>query len=134
MAASRYDFPIEQGSSFSLSLVYKDSEGNIVDLSGYCARLTWKTNNGDTKVFSTLDTNYNEYLFSIDGPNGHILLKLPSETTNALNFKMAKYDLELQNDDDFYVGGGKETIRIIYGLISVVERFSQSVSALDCAS
>lgn len=134
MTASRYDFPIEQGSSFSLSIVYKDSEGNIIDLSGYCARLTWKTNNGDTKILSTLDSNYDEYLFTIDGPNGHILLKIPSDTTNNLDFKMAKYDLELQSDDDFYVGGGKETVRIIYGLISVVERFSQSISALDCAS
>jgi hypothetical protein len=134
MAASRYDFSIEQGSSFALSIVYKDGNGNIIDLTGYCARLMWKTNNGTIKVFSSLDTNYSEYWLNIDAVLGKIVFMLPSDITNSLGFKMAKYDLELQSGTDLYVGGGKQTDRILYGLISVVERFSQSPSQLDCAS
>jgi hypothetical protein len=134
MAASRYDFSIEQGSSFALSIVYKDGDGNIIDLTGYCARLTWKTNNGTTQVFSSLNMSSSEYSFSINVALGKIAFMLPAETTNNLDFKTAKYDLELQSDTDLYVGGGKQTDRILYGLISVVERFSQSPSQLDCAS
>jgi hypothetical protein len=29
MSASNYDFPIEQGSSFRLSLTYKDNNGDV---------------------------------------------------------------------------------------------------------
>lgn len=132
MSASRYDFNIEQGSSFSLSIIYKDNNGTVVDITDYCARLIWKTNDGTTKIFSTLNNNYNEYFFTIDGPNGLIKLMMPADTTNALLFKTAKYDFEIQNDDDLYVGGGKQTMRILYGVISIVQRYSQSSNVLDC--
>lgn len=134
MSASRYDFSIEQGSSFTLSIVYKDSEQNIINLAGYCARLIWRTNENTIKTFSTLDTNYNEYFFTIDEANGLIKLLLPATTTNNFDFKTAKYDLEIQNDNDIYVGGGKQTLRILYGLITIKHRFSQSDTKLDCAS
>ena len=51
MAASRYDFAIEQGSTFRLSLVYKDANKDIVNLTGWCARLTWKNNKGNSYQF-----------------------------------------------------------------------------------
>lgn len=132
MSASRYDFNIEQGSSFTLSITYKDSNGSVVDITDYCARLTWKTNNGTTQTFSTTDNNLSQYSFTIDGPNGLIKFMMPSDITNTLSFKTAKYDLELQSDTDLYTGGGKETIRILYGVISIIQRFSQSSNALDC--
>ena len=53
MAASKYDFSIEQGSSFKLSLVYKDDNNNPIDLTNWCARLIWKTNTNITQTFST---------------------------------------------------------------------------------
>ena len=39
MAASQYDFSIEQGTSFKLSLIYKDADNNPINISGYCAKL-----------------------------------------------------------------------------------------------
>lgn len=133
MSASQYDFPIEQGSSFRLSLTYKDSNSNIVDLSDYCARLIMKINNNEYKTFSSLNTNYSEYKFTIDGPQGTITLLLPAYTTNSFNFNSAKYDLELQSPQDLYAGGGKYTIRVLYGTISIIKRFSQSTTLLDCS-
>lgn len=132
MAASLYDFNIEQGSSFRLSLTYKDSDGNIIDLTGYCARLTMKINSNDFKTFSSLETNYDEYKFTIDGPQGTINLLIPASSTNNYTFNSAKYDLELQSPQDLYSGGGKYTIRVLYGTISIIKRFSQSSSLLDC--
>ena len=132
MAASKYDFSIEQGSSFKLSLVYKDDNNNPIDLTNWCARLTWKTNTNTTQTFSTENIDYSVYKFSIEPLIGKITLMIPASTTNSFLFNAAKYDLELQSDDDLYVGGGKYIIRLIYGTINIVKRFSQSSSLLEC--
>jgi hypothetical protein len=133
MSAKLYDFSIEQGTSFRLSLIYKDSNGDVIDLTNYCARLTMKTGNNEYKTFSSLNTNFSEYKFTIDGPQGTITLLIPATTTNNYNFNSAKYDLELQSDQDLYSGGGKLTIRVLYGTITIVKRFSQSSIILDCS-
>jgi hypothetical protein len=132
MAASLYDFNIEKGSSFTLSIIYKEDTGTIIDLTGYCARLIWRTNLGETQEFLTTDTNYNEYKFIIDGIDGRISLKLPASTTNNYEFKSAKYDLEIQSPIDHYTQGGKFTTRILYGTVTIISRNSQSNNLLDC--
>lgn len=132
MAASKYDFSIEQGSSFKLSLVYKDDNGNPVDLTNWCARLTWKTNTNVTQTFSTENIDYSVYKFIIEPLLGKLTLLIPASTTNSFTFNTAKYDLELQSDDDLYSGGGKYIIRLLYGNINIVKRFSQSGSLLEC--
>jgi hypothetical protein len=132
MPASKYDFSIEQGSSFRLSIIYKDDNNNIVNLTNYCARLTWKDSNGNIKIFSTTNIDDNDYHFTIDGPNGQILLLISSDTTNNYDFTTAKYDLEIQSPDDLYVAGGKQTLRILYGTIKLNKRFSQTTTTMDC--
>lgn len=131
MGAAKYDFNIEQGSSFTLSLVYKDSTGTPVDLTGWCARLTWKSNIG-VDIFTTEITNAN-YRFEIDELNGKLILQFPASVTNGFEFTSAKYDLELQAPDDFYIGGGKYTTRLIYGTVTIIKRFSQTNDVLGCA-
>lgn len=133
MPASQYPIYIEQGSSFRLSIIYKDSNGSIIDLTGYCARLTWKTTSGEIYSFSTTNTNHNDYKFTIDGINGQILLLIPINTTNSYNFTSAKYDLELQSPTDLYTGGGKQTLRILYGTVTLLKRYSDTNSILDCS-
>ncbi len=132
MAAAKHDFSIEQGSSFNLSIVQKDDNNNIVDMTGYCARLIWKTNEGATQTFLTTNANYSQYKFSIDGPNGRISLQIPASVTNGYDFKSAKYDLELQSPVNHYSEGGKYTTRILYGTITIAARNIKSTSALDC--
>lgn len=134
MAATQYDFDIEQGSSFRFSLVYKDSSKNVIDLTGWCARMILTTTNNTTKVFSTINTDYNIYKFELDEPNGKLTLLIPSETTNTFNFKSAKYDLELTSPDDLYAGGGKYTTRILFGVINIIPRFSNSPQNLSCSN
>lgn len=132
MAASKYDFSIEQGSSFKISLIYKDSNSDPINLTNWCARLIWKTSSGDTQIFSSDNTNYNDYKFLIDELAGKLTLMLPASTTNNFNFTSAKYDLELQSPDDLYDGGGKYTVRLLYGLITILKRYSQNNTALEC--
>lgn len=132
MAASKYDFKIEQGSSFKLALIYKDQNKNVIDITGWCARLTWKTDSGITQVFTTENTDTNLYSFYIDGPNGKLTLLLPAATTNSFTFYSAKYDLELQSPDTLYAGGGNYTVRLLYGSINLIKRFSQSNQNVSC--
>lgn len=132
MAASLYNFAIEQGTSFRLAIVYKDKDQNIVDISDWCARLVWTTSNGTTQIFTTENNDPNLYDFSIDGPNGKVTLLLPASVTNGFNFINAKYDLELQSDDDLYAGGGKQITRILYGTVTIVPRNSKYNTNLNC--
>jgi hypothetical protein len=132
MAASKYDFAIEQGTSFKISLVYKDSNGNPINLTNWCARLIWKTNTNASQTFSSQNIDYSLYKFTIDGVNGKLTLMIPASVTNTYTFSMAKYDLELQSPDDLYASGGKYTIRLLFGTISFVKRFSQSSTQLVC--
>lgn len=132
MSASLYNFNIEKGTSFKLNLVYKDSSGNIINITDYCARLTWTTDTGITTTFVSDNLNLSQYKFTIDGPLGLISLLFPATTTDSFNFSNARYDLELQSDTDLYVGGGKETHRLLFGSIDILDRASDINSTLVC--
>lgn len=132
MSATKYDFNIEQGTSFRLSLVYKDNSGNPIDLTNWCARLTWTTDKNVTQTFITTNTDLSLYKFNIEPAIGKLTLLIPPETTNIFNFARARYDLELQSDDDLYSGGGKNILRLIYGNIVLIKRYSNTNVLLDC--
>jgi hypothetical protein len=134
MPASKYNFSIEKGTSFKFALTHKEQDGTIIDLSNWCARLVWITDEGVTQTFLTTNTDYSVYKFTLDGPNGKLLLLLPANTTNSFYFQNAKYDLELQSPDDLYAGGGKYTIRLLSGAITIVPRNSESDSPFSCAT
>ena len=132
MAAGKYDFAIEQGTSFRLSFIYKDSDGNVINLTNWCARLIWKTNTNAMQTFTSTNIDYSVYKFTIEPVLGKVTLLFPAETTNDFAFTNAKYDLELQSPDNLYVGGGKYTVRILYGIVTITKRYSQSSTALGC--
>lgn len=132
MSAAQHDFNIEQGSSFSMSIIYKDANGTPVDITDWCARISWKTNTNAVSTFSSLNTDFSQYKLTLGGATGQIILQFPATTTNNFDFTNAKYDLELQSDEDLYIGGGKKTYRILYGTITIVKRFSKSTDLLEC--
>jgi hypothetical protein len=132
MAAEKYDFTIEQGSSFKMSLIYKDNDGNPIDLTNWCARLIWKTNTDITQSFTSENMDYSVYKFMIEPVIGKLTLMIPANTTNSFTFNTAKYDLELRADDDLYNGGGKYVSRLLYGTVTITKRFSQSSTLLVC--
>ena len=134
MSALEYNFEIEQGSSFKLTLVYKDKDGNVIDLTDWCARLTWTTQAGAVQTFSTTNTDFGIYKFELVGVEGKLNLMIPAAMTNSYTFDWAKYDLELQSDTEMYSGGGKNTIRILYGVITLLKRNSGSYDNLECPS
>jgi len=129
MSALEYNFEIEQGSSFKLTLVYKDKDGNVIDITDWCARLIWTTQSGTVQTFTTTNTDFGIYKFELVGAEGKLNLMIPAEMTNSYTFDWAKYDLELQSDTEMYTGGGKNTIRILYGVITLLKRNSGSYLA-----
>jgi hypothetical protein len=132
MSATQYDFNIEQGSSFRLSLVYKDANGNPIDLTNWCARLVWYTDKKNTQTFITTNIDYSIYKFTIDSAQGKLTLLIPPETTNNFTFDSAKYDLELQSDENLYSGSGNDIIRLLYGNIKILKRYSRVGTVLEC--
>lgn len=132
MPAAKYDFSIEQGSSFKLSMTYKNNDEVPIDITGWCARLVWTTDEGILQSFITTNLDLSLYKFTIDGPNGKIILQLPAATTNLFTFGTAKYDLELESPNEMYAGGGNEIIRLIYGTVTLKKRYSEEDDLLEC--
>ncbi len=132
MPASKYDFTIEQGSSFKLSLIYKDSSDLPIDITDWCARLIWTTDEGIVQVYSTTNMDYALYKFTLTGAEGKLLLQLPASKTNLFSFATAKYDLELESPTEMYTSGGNEIIRLIYGTVKIIHRYSEDSTLLEC--
>lgn len=121
MPAANYNFTLEKGTAFVISFEYKDNNENIIDLTNWVARLRWKDNESNIKTFLT-DTRSSEYEFVITPTEGKISLKIPATQTAAYTFSSASYDLELQEPNDLYAGGGKKVFRILEGSITVQSR------------
>lgn len=128
MPAANYNFTIEKGTAFVISFEYKDDNENIIDLTNWVARLRWKDSESNITTFIT-DTRSSEYEFIITPTEGKISLKIPASQTAAYTFTSAAYDLELQEPNDLYSGGGKKVFRILEGTISVLARNVPDTSA-----
>jgi len=131
MAAAKYDFNVEQGSSYNLTFIYKNNEGTPIDITDWCARMLLTTSDNQTIIYSTGNENAN-YKMTIDGPNGKIVLMIPAFATNNFSFKSAKYDFELESNDVFYSQGGNYVTRVLFGTISVIKRNSKNSTNMEC--
>lgn len=112
MSAGRYSFIIEQGATTDFQIVYKDSTGTPVNLSGYTAAMQIRNTQGGSTLYATLTSSlgtvYNKtsssLFVSLSGSNlttpqvsGSIGIYIGHAVTNAFTFNEAYYDLELTN-------------------------------------
>lgn len=106
MAAGRYSFVVEQGSTFNIELQYKDSNGNPIDLTGYSGKMQIRSNYADNNptTYVTLSSSLNPDGTGLNfsgsaGTNpptsGTIGVIISAATSSNLTFSTAKYDLEL---------------------------------------
>lgn len=91
MPAGSYNFSIEQGATFSLTMTWKINQ-NPVNLTGYTARLKAKPN---VNRFSVLNWTTESGNISLGGENGKITLTMSAEDTFKLVAGKYIYDLEL---------------------------------------
>lgn len=131
MAAADYSFTIEKGTAFTISFEYRDDNNIPINLTNWCARLRWKDNNDNIKSFTT-NTRNNEYEFIIEPLVGKLIFRIPAAQTAAYTWTSAAYDLELQEPNDLYSGGGKKVFRILQGVITTIERNVADTDVFSC--
>ena len=104
MAAGKYSFTVEQGSTTSFQVVYKDANGTPVNLSGYHARMQIRETIGSSTIIGRLSSS-----LDADGPglnlsgsagtlplsSGSIGVYISAASSSGFTFDTAVYDLEL---------------------------------------
>jgi hypothetical protein len=97
MAAAQYDFEIEQGATLLKPIVWKDSTGAAVDLTGYTARMQVRRSTSAPDVLIELSSANGK--ISISALTGTVTLIFSATTTAAFDWRRGKYDLELVAPD-----------------------------------
>lgn len=92
--AGTYDFTLDQGGKFYRSLIYKNSQGEPVDLTDYTARMQIRREIADTDIVHSLSTDTNGGI-TITGSAGKVELSIPATITKNFSFKTAYYGLVL---------------------------------------
>jgi hypothetical protein len=107
MAAGKYNFSIEQGTTVDFEISYTDSNDNPIDLSGYTARLDIRPLAGSDVKYLTLSSSLRPCGtglnmsgsggLSASKPlsSGSIGVYISHVSSSALSFSDAVYDLEL---------------------------------------
>ena len=127
MAAGSYSFTVEQGATTDFELVYKDSSGNPVDLTGYNARMQLKDSQGGSTTYLTLSSS-----LGVDGTglnlsgsggltaekpltSGSIGIYISHATSSNLTFSSAFYDLEIVSGS----GDAATVTRLVQGKVNL---------------
>lgn len=110
MPAAQHDFTIEQGATFTRAFRWLDATGNVVDLTGFTARMQVRANVASPDVLLEL-TTANDRLV-IEPTLGRVSISLDATTTAAITWRKGVYDLEL-------VSGAGEVTRLVAGQITV---------------
>lgn len=107
MAAGRYSWVLEQGTTVNFEIQYKDSNGNPVDLTGYTGRMQLRDSyaqNPNSIIYLTLSSSLNSdgTGLNFSGSNGStpptsgsIGIYIASCTSSMLTFTTAYYDIEI---------------------------------------
>lgn len=95
MPAAEYDIYIEQGSTFMLSMVWKDSGDTPVDVTGYKARMQVRKSHGSDDI--QLDGSSDTGEIVLGGSAGTIEVAFSASDTAALTITGGVYDLEVED-------------------------------------
>lgn len=109
MSAGIYNFTMDQGSNWNLNVLYKDSNGAAINLTGYTAAMQLRQNYNSDDAVLTLTTSNGGIV--ITGNLGKLVLSATATQTGALDAGYYVYDLEIAS-------GGVVT-RLFQGQITV---------------
>jgi hypothetical protein len=125
MAAGKYNFTIEQGTTIDFEIQYKDSKNIPVDLTGYSGKMMIRSNFADTSptTYLTLSSsrnpdgtglNFSGSKNDKDPSSGSIGIYISACTSSALTFITARYDLEIYSGSNC-----PYTIRLLEGQVNL---------------
>ena len=106
MAAGKYSFVIEQGSTLNFEIQYKDSTGTPINLTGYSGKMQIRSDYADNNptTYITLSSslasdgtglNFSGSNGSTPLSSGSIAVIISAVSSSLFTFDTAKYDLEL---------------------------------------
>ena len=111
MSAGYHHFIIEQGATFGQTLTLKDSNGSVVNLTGYAsAEMDLRDNPESSTTILTLTTGNSG--IALGGSAGTVTLTISATNTNNLAVGDGHYDLEITD-------GSGNVYRIMEGTYSV---------------
>lgn len=118
MTAGISNINCEIGATFDQLLTCKDSSGNLINFTGYTAKLQVRTNKSDTPAILTLTTDAGGGI-TLGGTLGTIAVHIKNTQTTALTAGVYYYDLLIS----VFNSGLNETIatRLIEGTFTVIE-------------
>lgn len=120
MPAAKYDLLLEQGSLFTLDLIYKDGTGTPIDLTGYAARMQIRQKHSSPDpaalTFSTTDGS-----IVLGGVDGTIHVEASAEATSGVEIKAGVYDLEL-----IPPSGEDDTFRLVEGTVTISKEVTRT--------
>lgn len=93
MAAAYYDLLIEQGATFLKTFVWKDSNEDPVDITGYTARMQIRRKKSATTVEHTATTENSG--ITLGDAAGTVVVTIPATDTADFEFSKGVYDIEL---------------------------------------
>ena len=124
MAAGKYSFTIEQGSTVDFEIVYKDSNSDPIDLTLYTSRMQIRPSIGSDIVHMTLSSSLGPCGtgLNMSGSNsanpptsGSIGIFISAASSSLLDFTNAVYDLEIASGS----GNCAHVTRILQGNIKL---------------
>ena len=95
--AGQKNWEVDQNTTFMFEAVYKDPEGNPIDLTGASAKMQVRDLKGGSKLAFTL-TSPNGGIV-IDPLNGKISIKMTPTQTNKLFYPKSSYDIMLTDSN-----------------------------------
>lgn len=116
MTAATYNLNIEQGATFEESFVVRDSSNNLMDLTGYTARMQIRPFVSSPEVL--LDASTVNGILVITALEGRIDLVLSPLQTEQLLYTTSVYDLEIED------ASGKVT-RLVQGTVNVSQQVTR---------
>ena len=97
MAAAKYNIQVEEHSSLSLALVYKDATDTVIDISSLSLAMTIYDNDiEEDTAFLVTPT------LATDGTDGAFQITMPWSSIDALGYQQGRYILRIAGDAVLY--------------------------------
>lgn len=112
MPAAKYDLYIEQGADFSKSIVLKNPDGSVKDLTNVTLHLQIREYHFSDEILLEAYSHGNNPTLLINIPTGTVTIKFAHGQTSTLAVRKAVYDLEMTTPTS-------EVIRLMQGTVIV---------------
>lgn len=97
MAAAKYDIQVEEQSTLSLALVYKDSNDALIDISSSALIMSIYDNDYSTGTTTTVTPT-----LATNGTDGAFNVVIPWSTLGGLNYNQGRYTISVGGDTILY--------------------------------